>query len=343
MNNNKENQHSVPPLPNWLEENIRKEFEVQGETEKLNEKLPEIVEEINGILEEYGVFRKLLPSDVMFGKKHFGNRFSINQNILSHDNEFAAQPTLSDILFDFYYPKPTGDRFYHFTTLEAAIKIVESRHFRLTNLTKNYDYGEFRPFYEQHNLHGYEQNVTPNGDLFEDYLMNQTFALCLTNKQAVADEQERYLWEVFAEDKAGVALEFQVTTTHPDFREILYDNRKEVNGLKLINALTAFIENRFGRQFTFSKVSKFGGFYLPSTYEIETETRFLIKEHTDDYPFNFQKHPLGGAAEYIELPFESRYGEFALKRIILGDKCPVGIAEQEFTRLNLDSLIVYPS
>ena len=61
---------------------IKKEFEIQKETDDLNENLPKVIQEVHAIFQKYGINRKLLPSEVMFGRKHFGNRMMINWDII---------------------------------------------------------------------------------------------------------------------------------------------------------------------------------------------------------------------------------------------------------------------
>lgn len=95
----------------------------------------------------------------------------------------------------------------------------------------------------------------------------------------------------------------------------------------------------YNRQFALSKISKIGGFYLPSTYDIENETRFLIKKHTDDYEFNFTAVNESNDIAFIELPFSSVYGTFEVKSIHLGKDCDEQKANEAFKRLNLEKLI----
>jgi hypothetical protein len=320
-------------------EMIKKEFEIQNETDILNNNLTITIQEINKIFKDYGINRTIHPTEVMFGKKHFGNRIIINWDIVTRDRVFVSINKLSEILFDYYYPKPQTVDFYHFTTLDSAIKILQSEQFRLYNLIKNYYFDEFRTFYEDHNLDGYRTSYTPDGDLYEDHLMKQTFSLSLANKKTLSSSQEDYMWQVFSDEYKGVKLEFEIVTAHIDFRDIYYKNPSDPNKDLLINALDKHFKDNYNRQFAFSKVSKIGGFYLPSTYDLENETRFLIKKHTDDYDFNFNIVNESGNIAYIELPFTSNYGNFKIKSIHIGKDCDKQKAYDELNKINLGGLI----
>jgi hypothetical protein len=320
-------------------EMIKKEFEIQKETEDLNFNLPTTVQEIHNILRDFGINRTIQPSEVMFGRKHFGNRILINCDIVSKDLVFVSIPKLSEIIFDHYYPKPQTPDFFHFTTLDSALKILKSEQFRLYNLIKNYDFDEFKTFYADHNLDGYKTSHSPDGDLYEDHIMKQTFSLSLAKKSTLSPTQEDYMWEVFADEKKGVKLEFEVQTPHIDFRDILYKELTDLNKDLLINVLDKHFKDNYNRQFALSKISKIGGFYLPSTYDIENETRFLIKEHTDDYDFGFNITNESNDIAFIELPFSSDYGNFKIKAIHLGKDCDNQQAYEEFKKINLEKLI----
>jgi hypothetical protein len=321
---------------------IKKEFEIQNETDALNADLPNVISEVHQIFQKYGVNQKILPSDVMFGQKFFGNRIIINWDIATKDRVFVSIPRLSEIIFDHYYPRPQTTSFYHFTSLDSAIKILDSKKFRLYNLIKNYDFDEFKTFYEDHNLDGYKKSYAPDGDLYEDHIMKRTFSLSLTEKSRVTASQESYMWNVFSNNHQGVKLEFDIKSQHVDFRDIYYkDFSTSLNDL-LFNDLDQHFKNKYKRQFVLSKISKIGGFYLPSSYDIERETRFLVKEHTDDYDFNFSITQEDKDVAYIELPFSSNYANFDIKAIHLGKSCNIKIAEDSLNKLGLSSLIIYP-
>jgi len=67
-------------------EMIKKEFEIQNETDILNNNLTITIQEINKIFKDHGINRTIHPTEVMFGKKHFGNRIIINWDIVTRDS-----------------------------------------------------------------------------------------------------------------------------------------------------------------------------------------------------------------------------------------------------------------
>jgi len=114
----------------------------------------------------------------------------------------------------------------------------------------------------------------------------------------------------------GVRIEFEIDTNHCDFRKIYYkDSNFNPNNL-LINELNLAIENNYNRKLFISGISKIGMFYLPGSYKIENEVRFAIKQHTDDYEFNFSDD-----LDYILLPFKSDYATFKINKIKIGENC----------------------
>ncbi len=329
-------------IPDEYMEQIKKEFAIMKETDDLNANLSQVLAEVHSIFLKHGISKIIYPSEVMFGRKHFGNSMHINVDIKTRENVFVYAPNLSEIIFDHYYPRPKSKKFFHFTTLDSAIKIMNAGHFRVYNLLKNYDFDEFRTFYKDHNLDGFSNSYSHDGDLYEEHIMKQTFSLCLTNDATLSKKQENYLWQVFAAGNTGVKLELEINSNHIDLREIFYkDNSISKNDL-LLNELDIHFKSKYNRQFALSKISKIGGFYLPSRYEIENETRFLIKEHTEDYDFNFIIHPVGNGIAYIELPFNNQFGIFNIKHIHLGVSCDLALAHSEFSKLGFGNIIVNP-
>ncbi|WP_299818087.1 hypothetical protein [uncultured Pontibacter sp.] len=326
-------------IPDQYIELIKKEFDIQNKTEALNKKLDSVVDEIHQIFQQYGISRKITKHDVMFGRTHFGNRMILNCDIVTREMIVEYAPKLSEIIFDYYYPRPQISEFYHFTKLDSAIKILTSEKFRLYNLIKNYDFDEFRTFYNDHNIDGYRKSYAPNGDLYEKHIMKQTYSLSLAKKSTLNNLQEDSMWEVFADCSKGVKLEFEVQSQHIDFRDIYYKYTSTPNHTLLLKALESHFMSKYNRQFALSKISKIGGFYLPSSYDIENETRFLIKEHTDDYDFNFTVHQEAGDVAFIELPFISKYGSFRIKAIHLGQNCDKQKAKEEFQKLKLEKIL----
>ena len=306
-------------IPDHLLEQIKKQVAIDAETETFNKKLPEVIEEIHDIFRNYGISRKLTTYDVEFRPQTFGNKFVMNNDISTKEGIFEYNPLLSEIIFDHYYPRPNATEFYHFTKLESAIKILSSQSFRLYNLIKNYYSDEFYTFYTDHNLEGYKTNYAPDGDLYETHIMKRTFSLSLAKKSNLTPTQESYLWQVFSDEAEGVRLEFEVKSYHTDFRDIYYKAPKTSNISLLLNVLDNHFKKIYNRQFALSKISKIGGFYLPNIYDIENESRFLIKQFTDDYDFNFTIHEEEDGVAFIELPFLNKYGEFKLKNIHLGE------------------------
>lgn len=294
---------------------VKKQMELMAETNRLNSRISEAVEAINQIFSEYGIEQKITKNDIKFTDSFLTNNH-YTEKVDIETTLFKSLRRLSQIIFEHYYPKPKGNKFFHYTTV-SALKGILKNELKLKPLIKNENYSEFKLFYQDHNLEGYTRNIDERGILMERVLMEQCFAICFASPIDLTQHKDKTLWSSFADNGGGVRIEFQIDTQHPDFRQIFYHKNLD-KGKLLLNRLAKDTLEKFNRTFALAGVSKIGAFYLPGDYDIENEVRFLFKKFTDEYNFLFDD-----SNGYIMLPFESDFAKISITKIRAGKLCDI--------------------
>ena len=297
---------------------VKKQIELFTETDNLNANISDAVKTVNDIFEAFGIKDTVGPNDI-----EFSNSFLWNKPYLVWDDALGSKlifrkPKLSEIIFNHYYPKPTSPTYYHFTTYNNFVSIIKNQELWLFNLMKRFREGEFRLFYKDHGLTGYETNTDDNGIVMEESLMQQTFYTSFAKSSTIPFEDEDNLWSSFGEGGLGVRIEFEINTkgTYTDFRNVYYSQDSKSTDDLLINKLVAEVNTKYKRIFTLSGLSKIGGFYLQGDFDTENEARLLIKQSTDDYKFDFNIHNFNGKVNYIKLKlFENPFVDIKIKSI----------------------------
>ena len=313
-------------------------FKLSNRTDFLNQHyLQEAVTIVNTIITNsiYNNSQTICLDDVEFTDNMFGAKKNTNRTESTDSNgkaliEFllSSNNKISKILFDIYYPKAEEASYYHYTKISALKHILKGQ-LKLKPLISNENYDEFRTFYEDHNILGYFHNKDYDGTLMKDALMKDIYIFCMASKTGLEEENEDALWRSFADNGGGVRIEFEVKTKHPDFRKIFYKDKEFDKRDLVINRLQSITKNLYEREFYIPGISKIGSFYLPGTYKIENEVRFVVKRHTDEYEFVYSDDN-----GYLILPFKNDYAEFIIKNIKLGDNC------DPFTKEELKKLII---
>jgi hypothetical protein len=267
----------------------------------------DLIDLVNSILHKHGIAESINNSQIQFNADYVGNITGIDDK------------KLSDLIFEKIYPKPRPKTFSHYTKFDKGQAIIEKSEFWLFNLLQNFGDDEFRLFYQEHDIDGYEQEVETMG-VRTGYraLMSDIFALCLTTE----NNSSSTLWKYFGSNGAGLKLTFEVESLIPDFREVYYSNIHTKEPIELLKDLSTEIKNRFNYTFNFTYISKIGAFYIKGSFENEKEYRFLIKRSSDNYdawklqPITFQND-----ISYIILPFESDFAKFKLVKVERGPNC----------------------
>ncbi|MFH7010553.1 hypothetical protein ACHRV5_01705 [Flavobacterium sp. FlaQc-52] len=304
--------------------NVKKQMKLFEETDKLNSNIniTDASTTINNIFQSFNIQDRISSNDIEFSNSFLWNKPYIVWDKKLDSNIILRKLKLSEIIFDHYYPKPTETTFYHFTTYANFISIIKNQELWLFNLAKRFQEGEFRLFYIDHGITGYQTNRDYNGEIMEKSLMKQTFYTSFAKSSTIRLEDEESLWNSFGEGGLGVRLEFEINPKYADFRNVFYKQDGVPKTDLLINKITSEVQSKYNRNFTLSGISKIGGFYLQGDFDTENETRLLIKESTDDYKFNFTKHNYGeqGDIKFIKLKlFDNSFADFKIKSIQPGN------------------------
>lgn len=244
------------------------------------------VNKINEILLKYGSEVKINVSDILISGNFVGDYAS-------------EQRRVSKAIMDITFPSMVEETVFHFTSYGSFKAIFRSGKFRLYNLNKRFKSGEYRTFCRDHGLDGYlriSKNKVEEGAFSE--IMPQIFYGSFTPLHTC---QQSELWKIFSDDGKGVRIRFKIRTNgknYNDLRRIHYSNSNFIPVLKDLQ--DCFKED--GLCFVPARISKFGAFYLRADYSFQDEIRLLVRQHSDDYSFPFQKKVEKGASRirYIE-------------------------------------------
>ncbi len=288
-----------------LTERASKLFQQQLENDHLNRNCRgEAAEIINGFLQNE---EKVSADDLVFIGSFLRNSDWHRKHL------FGVQTKrLSNVVFDHYYPRITGGRFYHFTTFDNFSNIIGSKELRLFNLLKRKSAEYFQSFYEDHGLRGYDKKHDGSSKPYWEKIMRETFYASFAKPMMLSDQTEAALWRGFADKGLGVRLEFEITPNIPDFRVVHYRKESLLPKKLIMNQICEAIMEKFERIFTVSGISKMGAFYVDGAFEDESEVRLVIKANTDDYPFRFEPQQYKGNVTFIQLPFANRYARIRL-------------------------------
>lgn len=275
--------------------------------QKNTDEIDRLVELVNKILEKHGITDTINKKQIRFNADYIGNITWIDDK------------KLSELIFEKIYPSPTRKTFSHYTKFDKAISIIEKSEFWLFNLIQNFDAEEFRLFYREHNIDGYEQDeMTLGVPTGYRAIMSEIFALCLTTEENTS----HILWDYFSENGTGLKLTFEVESKIPDFREVYYSNIHDHKPIELLKDLFVEIKNNFNYPFIFTYISKIGAYYIKGDFENEQEYRFLIKRTSDNYnAWRLQPITIENDISYIVLPFETEFAKFKLIKVEKGPNC----------------------
>lgn len=205
---------------------------------------------------------------------------------------------LSEALIEHHFPIITGpEEFAHYTGFDTFKNIVDSAELRLACLLKRIDEAEFKTFSDDHNLSGHLQPLEGKPEPYYKLLMNDLFYTSFTSVQPV---EEDYMWNEFGENGAGVKLVFRIQPIgrRAELRPVYYSKDPKHN-LTVINQICTRILKDFKRHLILRGISRIGAFYLPFGFNVENESRLLVKRW-DVGPAN-QRVVGDGANAYLPL------------------------------------------
>lgn len=227
-----------------------------------------LLKEINQLLSDYGVDTRVEYGDLTF-----------TENVVIDSDRL--NPKLSGAIIDAVWPSVTTSIVYHFTELEKAEKILQSRTFRLTNIGKNLKDSEISSFCEAHELKGYLETDESGKSAYESFIVPNTYIASFADSNLSPEDEEK-LWKRFASG-GGVRFTLRVTAKNPNFRKIHYGDKGEP--IALLKDVGDKINQATGANFIFVGISRFCSFYLPRDfYEEENEFRILHRLWDNEKP-----------------------------------------------------------
>lgn len=257
-----------------------------------------LVSDVNSIFQKHNVNSQITDKQIAF-----------NSNEIH--NIFLTDKTLSNILFDACFPKPTPKLFSHYTTFQAFANIVSSKTLRLFNLQKNHKAGEFAEFYDDHNIFGYNHKTKLLGiPTDKDSIMAEIFCLCLTAYGL--DRFDTNKWRDFGDFGKGIRIDFEIQPHIAEFRKIYYPNPAK-SGIPILKDLFETIPTKYGLPLNFTGISKIGSYYIKNEFNSENEYRFLIKRTSDEYLAHYLSPvKVDDKVAYINIALNSPFADFKI-------------------------------
>ncbi|RZJ86357.1 MAG: hypothetical protein EOO20_18460 [Chryseobacterium sp.] len=242
------------------------------------------------------------------------DHFDLNMsgNIITNHN---ATCKLSDIIFKNYFFQEPLTQYHHFTRLEFFDSIITQKELWLFSIKKRFGEGEFKPFYDAHNMDGYSLRKNAAGIAMEDELVDNAFYISFTG-DSLPEYDEKDMWSCFA-GKDGVRLVFEVSNVNTHLRSIHYPSPKSETYLPLLKDLIAIAAKR-DKMMIIKGTATIGFFYLRKDLHYEQECRLLVKRDIGEfYQMTFGKNKDG--YEYMRFPIDSEnpIAKFKLKKVIV--------------------------
>ena len=199
--------------------------------------------------------------------------------------ETSGYDGLTRAILDYDMPELSGPATLdHYTDGAGFRGIMLTGDLHLSSLTHRLGQGELDTFAWEHGLDGY---VEQNGPV--KALLGEAAAdLFYTSFTALPPSDA--LWDGFGDQGNGYRLRFEVTPAGASrLREIRYHG-----GTTLLRQVNDALARAGLPRFILKGISRVGAFYLPATWQHESETRLLAKRFT------------GGGAPVVAGP----YGEY---------------------------------
>jgi hypothetical protein len=250
------------------------------------------------------------------------NDFRTTDNIITNH---LATSKLSDIILMNYFPQNPITEYHHFTDIGAFQNIIKEKELWLFSVKKRFTEDEFKPFYDVHKMDGYKLRQNSAGVAMESDLVENAFYTSFTNDN-LSKDAEAYMWKYFAKE-TGVRLVFEVSNLNTHLRQVYYPSSATQKDLPLLTELINVASKR-NKYLIIAGIATIGFFYLPHPYNIERESRLLVKRETGKY-FSLEFGTKNGF-EYLRFPFNrtNPLAEFKLKKVIFDTNTDITEAEK---------------
>ena len=183
-------------------------------------------------------------------------------------NETSNYDGLTRAILDHDLPELSGTATLdHYTDGAGFRGIMQSGELHLSSLTHRLGQGELDTFAWEHGLDGYVEQKGPVKPLLRDAAAD----LFYTSFTALPPDDD--LWGGFGDQGNGYRLRFKVTPAGAGhLREIRY-----YGGTTLLRQVNDALVGTGLPRFILKGISRVGAFYLPATWQNESETRLLAK------------------------------------------------------------------
>ena len=183
-------------------------------------------------------------------------------------NETSNYDGLTRAILDHDLPELSGTATLdHYTDGAGFRGIMQSGELHLSSLTHRLGQGELDTFAWEHGLDGYVEQNGPVKPLLRDAAAD----LFYTSFTALPPDDD--LWGGFGDQGNGYRLRFKVTPAGAGhLREIRY-----YGGTTLLRQVNDALVGTGLPRFILKGISRVGAFYLPATWQNESETRLLAK------------------------------------------------------------------
>jgi hypothetical protein len=277
-----------------------------------------IMNELDEILQEYGLNSKYLSKSEFFGivKKSVG-LYLPNNNYLFNSSKYGFNPK-------------ENQRLVHFTSIEALSNIVNSKILRIYNLQNLNDSSEF-----VYSVKIFNENITNE----ESYFLKQGLFQVSFCENAIFKTENRIdefnMWYRYGEKGKGAAIEFEIENEAENWENfhlgrVFYGDKK----LEIFRQIKNLIE-KYNEPWNAFNINLYRLYMFHKTdlFESEKEIR-LFFDKNNGTRFEFLKpktdltktKKLSELVEYIDFPLKEFNNELAemhvpklrIKKIIFG-------------------------
>jgi len=243
-----------------------------------------------------------------------------------------GEKSLSEAILNSCFPHAdTGLEYVHYTSFRTLEKVVATGQWRLYWVIRRLDEAEYQTFCHDHGLDGYlDVDPRTNGRRFVDMCRD----LFYTSFTRLPSRNETDMWHNFADQGRGVRLVFRIRPVlkRAELRPVRYQNQLLRT---LIQKLQEACKIQLQRSLVLMGISRIGAFYLPMAFNIEDETRLLIKRFDMSDMSDLSQNPWAvvqndDVHQYLPLPLneDNEFCRIDLVRVDAGPRC----SEEEMHR-----------
>ncbi|MGJ4789511.1 DUF2971 domain-containing protein [Leptospira koniambonensis] len=212
--------------------------------------------------------------------------------------------------------------FFHYTSFDSAISILQSKALRLSGIAGLNDKSE--TYYSDYLLN---KNIINPFHHTRISSFNSRFILSNS-----LNKDELNQWRLYGDNGCGVCLEFEKTLTKNDYLFVFGKIAYGDSIFRIFSELIQGLITKYNSLAIFNQLDIWKNFVKHFDYQQENELRVLFynrKKYGKTNELHFRKNSFGIFSPYVEFAFNDL--PFNLKTIRLGPKCP----DQELNKAQL--------